>query len=137
MGLDQYAYSKDSNGEEQEIAYWRKHNRLQGWMEQLWEDKGRPNFLDGAEETGMGDFNCVPLPITEEDLDDLEDNVCGKTLPDTHGFFFGNDSFEWEDENGNSFEENDYYYKEDDIDFIEKARQALKEKKEVYYNCWW
>ena len=137
MGLDQYAYSKDSNGEEQEIAYWRKHNRLQGWMEQLWEDKGRPNFLDGAEETGMGDFNCVPLPITEEDLDDLEDNVCGKTLPDTHGFFFGDDSFEWEDENGNSFEENDYYYKEDDIDFIEKARQALKEKKEVYYNCWW
>ena len=125
MGLDQYAYSKDSNGEEQEIAYWRKHNRLQGWMEQLWEDKGRPNFLDGAEETGMGDFNCVPLAINEEDLDSLEDNVCGKTLPDTHGFFFGDDSFEWQDENGNSFEENDYYYKEDDIDSVSYTHLTL------------
>jgi len=136
MGLDQYAYSKDSKGEEQELAYWRKHNRLQGWMEELWEDKGRPNY-EPTDNGVLGDFNCVPLPITNEDLDALEENVCSKTLPETGGFFFGDDSFEWEDENGKAYEKNDYYYKEDDIDFIEKARQALKEGKEVYYNCWW
>ena len=136
MGLDQYAYSKDSDGEEKELAYWRKHNRLQGWMEELWEDKGRPNY-EPTDNGGLGDFNCVPLPITNEDLDALEESVCGKTLPETGGFFFGHDSFGWEDENGKAFEKNDYYYKEDDIDFIEKARQALKEGKEVYYNCWW
>ena len=33
MGLDQYAFSENKDGERTEIAYWRKHNRLQGWME--------------------------------------------------------------------------------------------------------
>ena len=47
MGLDQYAYKRDADEDEDgniTIAEWRKHNRLQGWMEDLWEDKGRPNF---------------------------------------------------------------------------------------------
>ena len=44
MGLDMYAYAKNSNGEEESLADWRKHNRLHGWMEDLWEDKGRPYY---------------------------------------------------------------------------------------------
>ena len=41
MGLDMYAYiarkkSEDFNSA-REIAYWRKHPNLQGWMENLWE----------------------------------------------------------------------------------------------------
>ena len=38
MGLDQYAYVANKAGSEyndqsrQEIAYWRKHPNLQGWM---------------------------------------------------------------------------------------------------------
>lgn len=136
MGLDQYAYYNDANGEETEIAYWRKHNRLQGWMEDLWEDKGRPNYKE-VNNGGMGDFNCVPLPLTEQDLDNLENAVCEKALPSCGGFFFGDDSFSWEDEDGNKFGGYDYYYKQDDLDFIEKARQALKDGKEVYYTCWW
>ena len=72
MGLDQYAYAE--NGEEQEeLAYWRKHNRLQGWMEELWNDKGRPN---APEETSpMGDFNCIPVELTLSDLEQLEAHV--------------------------------------------------------------
>ena len=40
MGLDMYAYAKDENGEDEHLADWRKHNRLHGWMEELWEDDG-------------------------------------------------------------------------------------------------
>jgi hypothetical protein len=43
MGLDQFAYCIDNNGEKEELAYWRKHPNLQGWMENLWQSKGCPN----------------------------------------------------------------------------------------------
>ena len=40
MGLDQYAYKVVAHDEDNrdEIAYWRKHPNLQGWMEQLWRE---------------------------------------------------------------------------------------------------
>ena len=134
MGLDQYAYAE--NGEEQEeIAYWRKHTRLQGWREQLWHDKGRPN--DPKEANPFGDFNCIPVEITLSDLEQLEAHIVDKKLPETAGFFFGNDSYDWLDENENSFEEGDYHYKETDLKFIEDARKAIEDGKKVYYNCWW
>jgi hypothetical protein len=41
MGLDMYAYArpprKRNSDEDVSICDWRKHNRLQGWMEDLWE----------------------------------------------------------------------------------------------------
>ena len=51
MGLDQYAIARrgekltDAEGYEYyndniELAYWRKHPNLQGWMESLWHVKG-------------------------------------------------------------------------------------------------
>ncbi|MBO89045.1 MAG: phosphoglycerate kinase [Rickettsiales bacterium] len=135
MGLDQYAYRRlpeETSEENIELAYWRKHNRLQGWMEQLWIDKGRPNANEQE-----GCFNCVELEITLSDLDELETQVENKALPETHGFFFGNDSFSWEDEEGEQFEDGDYYYKETDLDFIRDAREAISEGQKVYYNCWW
>jgi len=138
MGLDQYAYATDSReAEEQiEIAYWRKHNRLQGWMEQLWEDKGRPNFTE-ADSQAMGDFNCVPLEITEDDLEALEADVCEKTMPETVGFFFGDDSYSWENEEGEEHKGKDYFHKEADLDFIERAREQINNGKKVFYNCWY
>jgi len=136
MGLDMSAYAIDENGEEEFIAEWRKHNRLHGWMEELWEDKGRPNFKE-ADSQAMGDFNCIPVEITSEDLDQLEVDVNEKVLPETGGFFFGNDSFDWDDDDGNAPKENNYYYKETDLQFIEDARKAIKEGKKVYYNSWW
>ncbi len=138
MGLDQYAYATLEGTESQdELASWRKHNRLQGWMEELWEGKGRP--FDGEKDEGnpMGDFNSVPLELTFIDIDELEESVLSKELPETGGFFFGSDSFGWEDENGKPYEENDYYYKEADLEFISKARKAIEEGKKVFYNCWW
>jgi hypothetical protein len=136
MGLDQYAYATPQETEEQEeLAYWRKHNRLQGWMEELWEDKGRPNFNDV--ENPMGDFNCQPLELTHTDLEQLEAEITNKTLPETGGFFFGDDSFDWESEDGKPFEEGDYFYKLTDLKFVQDARKAIEDGKKVYYNCWW
>ena len=136
MGLDQYAYATPQGTEAQEeLAYWRKHNRLQGWMEQLWEDKGRPNFDDLA--NPMGDFNCQPVELTLSDIEQLEAHIVDKALPETGGFFFGDDSYAWENEEGSSFPEGDYHYKETDLQFIEDARKAIEEGKKVYYNCWW
>ena len=138
MGLDQYAYAKTSEeSEQEELAYWRKHNRLHGWMEQLWEDKGRPNFKKGIDEQPMGDFNCVPVELNLSDIEQLEAHVENKALPQTGGFFFGGDSFDWEDEDGNPPAKGDYYYKETDLEFIELARKAIQEGKKVFYDSWW
>ena len=143
MGLDMYAYSVvqggERDGEEEHLAEWRKHNRLHGWMEELWEGKGRPyeGNLDDLNSGGMGEFNCVPVELTLEDLDQLETDINEKVLPETGGFFFGGDSFDWEDDDGNKPKAGDYYYKETDLQFIEDARKAIQQEKKVYYNSWW
>jgi hypothetical protein len=124
MGLDQFARTVDNEGNKVEIAYWRKHPNLQGWMENLWEAKGKPG-LDEANMGGMGlsDFNCVPLELNKDDLNDLEDAVCGNGLPNTVGFFFGNNS--------------DDHYKQQDLEFIRKARETLDSGLTVVYDSWW
>jgi len=115
MGLDQYAISRDSKGENKELAYWRKHNRLQGFMESLWTLK-----------TGKGEdeLNCEEMELTESDLNLLETSVKERSLPATQGFFFGSDSYERETD-GN------------DLLFITKARAAIKNGEKVFYSCWW
>ena len=140
MGLDMYAYAKNKNGEEESLADWRKHNRLHGWMEQLWEDKGRPyeGNLDDIDGTFGSQFNCIPVELTLTDLEQLEAEIVNKTMPQTGGFFFGEDSYSWdEDEEGNKLPKGDYYYKENDLQFIEDARKAINAGKKVYYNSWW
>ena len=123
MGLDQYAHAIDNNGEKEELAYWRKHPNLQGFMENLWHEKGCPNKPEEPNSMGMSDFNCVPVDLTYEDLDRLEKAVNSKELPQTIGFFFGDDS--------------DDDYKQEDLEFIQKAREALDAGLTVEYSSWW
>jgi hypothetical protein len=123
MGLDQFSYSIDSEGNKTEIAYWRKHPNLQGWMENLWESKGRPNANDESDSMGLSEFNCVPVELSYEDLDSLEKDIQNSNMPQTAGFFFGDDS--------------DDYYKEKDLEFIRSARFALDNGNKVYYDSWW
>ena len=140
MGLDMYAYAVvqggQQDGEEESLAEWRKHNRLHGWMEELWEDKGQP-FDGKLEGNSMGDFNCVPVELTLEDLDQLESDINEKVLPETGGFFFGDDSFSWTDSNDKPFKDGDYFHKETDLEFIREAREAISDGQEVYYSSWW
>jgi len=136
MGLDQYAYArpprKRNGDDDEQICDWRKHNRLQGWMEQLWNDKGRPNANEDDEE-----FNCVELQLTESDLINLEDAVENFELPEASGFFWGTDSYFWHDENDEPFPENEYWYKQHDLNFIEEARKMLDKGYRIYYTSWY
>ena len=130
MGLDQYAYVANRAGamreywehdgdvavsnvtKPREIAYWRKHPNLQGWMRRLWESKGN-----------SGEFNGDELELTYEDLDELERAVTHNQLPATSGFFFGNNS--------------DEHYREADLEFIKNARAELFFGLKVFYNSSW
>ena len=114
MGLDQYANSRDSNGDSNEIAYWRKHNALEGWMEKLYRLKG-----------GKGQFNCEEIELTSENINLLESVVKDDALPETKGFFFGGDSSE------------DPFKKEETLKFIEEARSHLYLGSKIFYSCSW
>ena len=111
---DSYDYETDSGpvAKPREIAYWRKHPNLHGWMHKLWNEKGH-----------SGDFNGDELELTFEDLDRLEYVVKHKELPGTTGFFFGNDA--------------DDFYKDQDLEFIKKARSELTQGMKVFYNSSW
>ena len=127
MGLDQTAYVSDPmNGPGQpgvEFAYWRKHNRLQGWMENLWRERKSSQPNDG-------EFNCERVQLTLEDIDKLERVINGRGLPETGGFFFGSDSYD-------DYENEDFGNKNRDLRFIKEARHYLQEGKNVYYTSWW
>ena len=135
MGLDQYAYArpprKRNSDDDVQVAEWRKHNRLQGWMESLWQSKGCPNANEDY------DFNCVPLQLTSQDIDSLEEAILNFELPETDGFFFGSDSYFWTDENDEPFRDNDYWYKESDLTFIKEAREMLEKKHRIFYSSWY
>ena len=140
MGLDQYAYVAARSGQQsdffeqgqwdedkrevvspipkpREIAYWRKHPNLQGWMDQLWRRKGCESDVPGDS------FNGVELELTWEDLDELERAVTHGQLPPTTGFFFGNES--------------DEHYREQDLQFIREARAELFMGLKVFSNSSW
>ena len=148
MGLDQYAYAAAQAGDNakwwdgaeldpdtrqykhptltkpREIAYWRKHPNLQGWMEQLWIEKGQPDFVSGPHEDDCRDgFNGVELELTWEDIERLEQAILNKQLPYTQGFFFGNPS--------------DDEYREQDLKFCRDARADLFLGLKVFYNSSW
>lgn len=82
MGLDHYAYIKTAeSGDEGETPkfVWRKHSKLQTFMEALYEDC-----------TGLSasDLNCGELALESDDLDALEKAVTDSALPRCEGGFF-------------------------------------------------
>ena len=132
MGLDMYAYIASKANEKfdnwQEIAYWRKHPNLHGWMEQLWLRKNGyaltddQQFIEGKEAPS---FNGVELELTWEDIDNLEKDIkSGKVARmNTAGFFFGKPS--------------DNYYYDTDLQFCVDAKSELFLKRKVFYNSSW
>ncbi len=128
MGLDQYAYAAAKadadweKGEHREIAYWRKHPNLQGWMEQLWNSKGRPSLQQYSTNEDVM-FNGVELELTWDDLEALENDIVAGNLPSTSGFFFGSNS--------------DEYYRQEDLAFVKQAKAELFSGLKVFYNSSW
>ena len=122
MGLDQMAYCRakqDGTWEDsRELAYWRKHPNLQGWMEQLWAKRNPELCVEGN-----NTFNGVELELSWEDLNDLEQAVINDQLPSTRGFFFGEDS--------------DNFYKQSVLEFVRNARAEIFLGLKVFYNSSW
>ena len=123
MGLDMYAYKhKESTPKvdfewfenAEELACWRKHPNLHGWMEALY----RKN--NGAEDC----FNGVCISLDRSDLEELETAVAQDDLPATTGFFFGS-SWRTKEE------------RQRDLDFINKARAAIDDGYSVFYVSSW
>lgn len=94
-----------------EIQYWRKHPNLHGWMEELYRSKG-----------GEAMFNCEPMVLTLDDLDNLEDAIRSGRLPPTTGFFFG---------------ESDGSEQSEDLAFVKAAREYIADGYAVIYDSWW
>lgn len=127
MGLDMYAFSMsnraviddfsfDREFKKQEIAYWRKHNALHGWMEALYRQKG------GNDDS----FNCIPLRLTKEDMEQLILDIKENKIKPTEGFFFGSTE--------------DYYdadIREQDIRFANQVMSEIDGGRAVYYDSWW
>jgi hypothetical protein len=120
MGLDMYAYvANNANDQDsiesvnEELAYWRKHPNLHGWMEKLAKSKNLK----------YDTFNGVELELTFDDIMQLEKDIHHGNLPSTTGFFFGDAS--------------DEYYKEQDLDFVYEAKSRLFLGQRVFYNSSW
>ena len=125
MGLDQFAYeAKKSKALSNfncpkkfivnfDFDYWRKFYGLQNWMENLYREKG------GTEKV----FNCIPLRLTEQDLERLDRDS------DSDEFY--------EDRYFQTLEEEKEHEVEHLKDFIKNAKQAITEGYVVYYDSWW
>jgi hypothetical protein len=84
-------------------------------MEQLWQSRTNP----GRDEM----FNGIELELFREDIDRLEQDIQTEILPETRGFFFGDDASE--------------YYRSQDLEFIKHARAELFLGLRVFYNSSW
>ncbi len=127
MGLDMYAmtipvrdelpmigFPKMPDGESPAaLFYWRKHPNMHGWMERVYRARG-----------GTGDFNLQAIRLTIEDIELLEDCIIRDHLPHTEGFFYG-------------ISARDEYQRQMDLEFVEKARNAIFSNLAVYYHAWW
>jgi hypothetical protein len=126
MGLDMYAYrvSKEhvvndfefntNQDPVNDIAYWRKFNALHGWMERLYRERNGPKES----------FNCAPIRLHVEDLDQLQRDISENKLTPTEGFFFGAQEIFPEDIAAT-------------MKFILEAREIIKAGDAVYYDSWW
>ena len=124
MGLDMNAYATKHNIAEDfgfevpvdeltvEIKYWRKFNNLHGWMVELYHSKG-----------GNGDFNCVNLKLTVDDIIKLRTDA--SSLEPVEGFFFGGQD-KMDDESIQNV-----------LDFCDDALKKIEEGNTVFYWSWW
>ena len=109
MGLDQYAFARIGD-QDIEIAYWRKHANLEGWMADLYSVKHGGGEL----------FNCKELALDKHDLKMLEQDY--SSLPTAAGFFWGES------------------IKDDDktvAEFIDTARILIESGHTIIYTSWW
>ena len=88
MGLDMMMYGGAKYGNKykvkgnEEIAYWRKHPNLHGYIVNT--------FADGVDD-------CRDIPLTKENIENIIQAVRDNKLPHTDGFFFGESRKEYDE----------------------------------------
>lgn len=114
--IDDFTIAKDAEGNSklEEIWYWRKHHDLHGWFQKLYRAKGGTK----------PEFNCVAVRLYPNDLDALQTDLLNSALPETQGFFFGNNPPDMDS-------------LANDLKFIQAARDAIAAGDAVYYDSWW
>jgi hypothetical protein len=149
MGLDQYAGTmrtktyeyKTPEGEEKKDEYqmagpfeWRKHARLQEFMNQLYMKRNNIEHKWESDDLQSGEVVWNPvswstLELSWEDIDELEKavNTQYRNYFCDGGFFWGHEIQEYQAD----------YYKDKDLEFVEFAREALKDGETVIYECSW
>ena len=145
MGLDQYAHlrgkevdfdrwyddKKDESCSEQNQFIWRKHARLQVFMDKQHKKQNENRKLDGnLQSLGFNSDADIPFVlVTKEVLDNLEESTKKDYWRD-----FCSDGFFW----GQQFQEESMKeYREQDLEFVKWAREQIQNRREVVYECSW
>ena len=124
MGLDQYAWAREREEEENAEGHehqfvWRKHAKLQEFMEQKFVEK---TSLSAVE------LNCGQLELDVVDIAELERKMQTNQMPRSQGGIFYGHQIQ---------DESEEEYKDQDIAFIEWAKAELEQGNKVIYSCWW
>jgi hypothetical protein len=138
VGLDQYVYKLNKEDvviddlllitecslPQNEIFYWRKFPSLQGWMNALYFKRG-----------GSEMFNSVPLLLEREDLLRFQSDFESGLLPQTSGFFFGNDlNLSSPDKHEREWAQQRYMYTQE---FIKTSLRLIDEGYIIVYDSSW
>lgn len=112
MGLDMSIYGEkfiENSSSEVEIAYWRKHPNLHGYIVNT--------FANGVDE-------CQRIYLSKDDIHNIISAVVENRLPHTDGFFFGSS----DDKDAN-----------EDIKMLNDAAKYLEKNPDgrVYYQASW
>ena len=155
MGLDQYAHlrnrkidwkkyysddEKESQEEQKDVFVWRKHARLQTFMNKMFEKQNQEQLKKQQEQEKDKDFNPFDMShlgmngydevyITDDVVKDLE-----KEIESNYHHSFCSDGFFW----GQQFQEEAVKeYKSQDLKFLKFCKEAIKDGKTVVYTCSW
>ena len=152
MGLDQYAHlrnrkinwkkyysddEKESQEEQKNVFVWRKHARLQTFMNKMFEKQNAEQLLKKRKDKDFNPFDMDHLGmngddevyITREVVKDLEEEI----KSNYHNSFCA-DGFFW----GQQFQEESVKeYKEQDKKFVKWCEEQIENKKVPIYTCSW
>tara|TARA_Y100001972_G_scaffold46573_1_gene57446 strand:- start:43 stop:417 length:375 start_codon:yes stop_codon:yes gene_type:complete len=124
MGLDQSAWAREREEENNPRGHepqfvWRKHAKLQEFMEQKFVEKTGNSAVD---------LNCGELELDAVDIAELDQRIQTNQMPRSQGGFFYGHQFQ---------DESEEEYKDQDIAFVEWAKAELEQGNKVIYSCWW
>ena len=123
MGLDQYAYANEQKGSNEfgeHKFYWRKHSKLQKFIEN---ELREGHSLESQAPENVEDLNCHGVELNITALCNLRELLLADILPESEGrFYFGH---QWQDERAEAYYEQDMEFCSWAIDQIHKGHKVV------------